>query len=59
LAEEAGGDGLDLVEVLHLEAVAVFGDEGLVVVRRERGPGVDGCVVDADLDLVLAGFEEF
>ena len=25
-AEDAGGDGLDFVEVLHLEAVAVFFD---------------------------------
>src|SRR6202011_3911383 len=58
-AEDAGGDGLDLVEVLHLEAVAVLGDEGFVVVGRECGPGVEGGVVDADLDVVLAGFEEF
>ena len=28
-AEEAGGDGADLVEVLHLKAVAVLLDEGL------------------------------
>ena len=34
LAEDAGGDGLDFVEVLHLEAVAVFVDEGFVVVGR-------------------------
>src|SRR5258708_15132847 len=57
LAEEAGGDGLDLVEVLHLEAVAVFGDEGFVVVGWEGGRGIDGGVVDADLDVVLGGFE--
>ena len=58
-AEDAGGDGLDFVEVLHLEAVAVFFDEGFVVVGRERGPGVEGGVVDVDLDVVLAGLEEF
>jgi hypothetical protein len=58
-AEEAGGDGLDFVEVLHLEAVAVFFYEGFVVVRREGGPGVEGGVVDVDLDVVLAGLEEF
>ena len=57
-AEDAGGDGLDFVEVLHLEAVAVFGDEGFVVVGRQRGPGVESGVVDADLDVVLAGLEE-
>jgi len=55
--EQAGGDGMDLVEVLHLEAVPVFGDERLVVMRRERGPGIDRGVVDADLDVVAAGFE--
>src|ERR1700733_781592 len=55
---EAGGDGLDFVEVLYLEAVAVFFYEGVVVVRGERGPGVEGGVVDADLDVVLAGFEQ-
>src|SRR5277367_5093321 len=48
---------MDLVEVLHLEAVSVFGDERLVVVWRERGPGVDGGVVDANLDVVSAGPE--
>ena len=58
-AEDAGGDGLDFVEVLHLEAVAVFFDEGFVVVGRKRGPGVEGGVVDVDLDVVLAGLEEF
>ena len=58
-AEEAGGDGLDLVEVLHLETVAVFFDEGFVVVGRELGPGVEGGVVDVDLDVVLAGLERF
>ena len=58
-AEDAGGDGLDFVEVLHLEAVAVFFDEGFVVVGRECGPGVEGGVVDVDLDVVLAGLEEF
>ncbi|MEO6806009.1 MAG: hypothetical protein ABI286_06835 [Edaphobacter sp.] len=36
-AEDAGEDGLDFVEVLHLEAVAVFFYEGFVVVRGERG----------------------
>ena len=54
-AEDAGGDGLDFVEVLHLEAVAVFFDEGFVVVRGECGPGVEGGVVDVDFDVVLAG----
>ena len=54
-AEDAGGDGLDFVEVLHLEAVAVFFDERFVVVGREFGPGVEGGVVDVDLDVVLAG----
>ena len=58
-AEDAGGDGLDFVEVLHLEAVAVFFDEGLVVVGRELGPGVDGGVVDVDLYVVFAGLHEF
>ena len=58
LAEDAGWDGLDLVEVLHLEAVAVFLDEGFVVVGWERGPGVERGVVDADLDVVVAGFEQ-
>ena len=58
-AEDAGGDGLDLVEVLHLETVAVFFDEGFVVVGRELGPGVEGGVVDVNLDVVLAGLEEF
>ncbi len=56
-AEDAGGDGFDLVEVLHLEAVAVFFDERFVVAGRERGPGVEGSVVDVHLDVVLAGFE--
>ena len=55
-AEDAGGDRFDFVEVLHLEAVAVFFDEGFVVVRRERGPRVEGGVVDEDLDVVRAGF---
>ena len=54
-AQEAGGDGSDLVEVLHLEAVAVFFYEGFVVVGWERGPGVEGGVVDVDFDVVLAG----
>jgi hypothetical protein len=58
-AEDAGGDGLDFVEVLHLEAVAVFFDEGFVVVGWELGPGVESGVVDVDLDVVLAGLEEF
>ena len=58
LAKDAGGDGLDFIEVLHLEAVSVFGDEGFVVVGWKRGPGVEGGVVDADLDVVVAGFEE-
>jgi hypothetical protein len=49
--------GLNFVEILHLEAVAEFGDEGFVVVGRERGPGVDGSVVDADFDVVGTGFE--
>ena len=57
-AEDAGGDGLDIFEVVHLEAVAVFCDEGGVVVGREGGPGVDGGVVDADLDVVAAGLEQ-
>jgi hypothetical protein len=51
------GLGLNFVEILHLEAVAEFGDEGFVVVGRERGPGVDGSVVDADFDVVGTGFE--
>ena len=54
-AEDAGGDGFDFVEILHLEAVAVFFDEGFVVVRGKCGPGVEGGVVDVDLDVVLAG----
>jgi hypothetical protein len=58
-AEDAGGLGLNFVEILHLEAVSVFCDEGLVVVRRERGPGIDSSVVGANLDVVLARFEEF
>ena len=58
-AEDPGGDGLDFVEVLHLEAVAVFFYEGFVVVGRKLGPGVEGGVVDVDLDMVLAGLEEF
>src|SRR5260370_24166532 len=58
-AEEAGGDGLDFVEVLHLEAVAVFFYEGFVVVGRERGPGVEGGVVDVDFYVVLSGLEKF
>ena len=36
-----------------------FVDEGFVIVGRQGGPGVEGGVVDADLDVVLAGFEEF
>jgi hypothetical protein len=56
-AEDAGGLGLNFVEILHLEAVSVFGDEGFIAVRRERGPGVDGSVVDADFDVVGTGFE--
>jgi len=39
-AEDARRDGADFVEVLHLEAVAVFFYEGFVVVGRECGPGV-------------------
>lgn len=58
-AKEAGRDGLDFVEVLHLEAVAVFFDERFVVVGWERGPGVEGGVVDVDLEVVLAGLEKF
>jgi len=58
-AEDAGGDGLDFVEVLHLEAVAVFFYQGFVVVGWELGPGVEGGVVDVDFDVVLAGLEEF
>ena len=58
-AEDARGLGLNFVEILHLEAVSVFGDEEFVVVRRKRGPGIDSSVVDADLDVVLARFEEF
>ena len=58
-AEDAGGDGSDFVEVLHLEAVAVFFDEGFVVVGWERGPGVEGGVVDVDFDVVLPRFDEF
>ena len=54
-AEDAGGDGLDFVEVLHLETVAVFFDEGFVIVGWEFGPGVEGGVVDVDFDVVLAG----
>ena len=57
--EDARGLGLNFVEILHLEAVSVFGDEEFVVVRRKRGPGIDSSVVDADLDVVLARFEEF
>ena len=55
-AEDAGGDWLDFVEVLHLEAVAVFFYEGFVVVGRECRPGVKGGVVDVDFDVVLTGF---
>ncbi len=58
-AEEAGGYGVDFVQVLHLEAVAVFFYEGFVVVGRERGPGVEGGVVDADLQVILSELEEF
>ena len=58
-AEDAGGLGLNFVEILHLEAVSVFCDEGFVVVRKERGPGIDSSVVGANLDVVLARFEEF
>ena len=58
LAEDAGGDGLDFVEVLHLEAVAVFFNEGFEVVGREFGPCVEGGVVDVDFDVVLACFQE-
>lgn len=48
---------MDLVEILHLESVAVFCDEWFVVVGWLGGPGVDGGVVDADLDVVLTRFE--
>ena len=58
-AEDAGRDGLDFVEVLHLEAVAVFFDEGFVVAGWKGGPGVESGVVYVDLDVVLAGLEEF
>src|SRR5579875_1547783 len=57
-AGDARWDRLDFVEVLHLEAVAVLCDEWLVVVRGQCGPGVQRRVVDVDLDVVLAGFEE-
>ena len=57
-AEDSGRDGVDEVEVLHLEAVAVFGDEGFVVAGWECGPGVDGGVEDVDFDVILTGFEE-
>jgi hypothetical protein len=50
--EDAAGDGLDTFQVLHLEAVAVLGDKGLVVAGWESGPGVEGGVVDADFYLV-------
>lgn len=58
-AEDARGQGLDFVEILHLEAVSVFGDQRFVVSRRVGGPGVEGGVEDADLDLVGPRFEEF
>ena len=35
-----------------------FCDQGFVVVGWESRPGVQGGVVDVDLDVVLAGFEE-
>jgi hypothetical protein len=46
------------VEILHLEAVSVLGDERFVVVWRERGPCVERGVVDVNFDVILAGLEE-
>src|SRR5438270_12258617 len=43
-AEDAGGDGLDLVEVLRLEAVAVLFYGGFVRVGGAGGPGCGGGV---------------
>ena len=57
-AEEAGGDGFQVVHVLGLEELAVFGVEGGVVAGWLAGELVDGGVADADLDGVLAGVDE-
>jgi hypothetical protein len=57
--EQAGGDGGDQVQVLHLELIAVLGDQRCVVVRRQRRPRVERGVIDIDLDVINAGLEQF
>jgi hypothetical protein len=47
-AEEAGGDGLEVVHVLGVEAVAEAGAEGGQVARELAGEEIDGGVIDVD-----------
>src|ERR1035437_1066783 len=57
-AEEARRDGHDLVEILHLKAIAVLGNQRFIVVRRQSRPGVESGVIDADLNMVDAGLQQ-
>ena len=57
-SEEAGCYGLEVVHVLGVEALAVFGVEGGVVAWGLAGEFIDGGVVDVDFDFVLAGMDQ-
>ena len=52
--EQTRGYRVDLVQVLHLESIAVLRDQRFVVVGRLRGPGIDRSVVNVNLDPVPA-----
>lgn len=57
-AQNAGWNGSYLVEILHLEAVAVLLDKRFVVVTRECGPSVGGRVVDVDFQAIRPRLQE-
>ena len=58
VAQKAGRDGHDLVEVLHLEPVSVLCNQRTVVVRRKRRPGVECGVEYVEFNVVHAEVKE-
>jgi hypothetical protein len=53
-AEQTRGYRVHLVQVLHLESIAVLRDQRFVVVGRLRSPGIDRSVVNVNLNPVPA-----
>src|ERR1017187_5924112 len=53
-----GGERLQVVQVLGLEAFTVLGGEGFVIGQRTLGQFVDGEVADGDADGVRTGVEQ-